>query len=154
MLRPPLRQRPSGAPSEAEGHHDEAVDDGGDPSDEKVLNYSFRLGVKYRHRSGNFDSSGSCSHVVAEDTGHEIRFGCGVDCDGGGLDVALSKDDKSATVRLERVRIWRRNSPDDEAADDLVAGADDKIFRVDRTDLRECAELVTNRKELAAIRHK
>jgi hypothetical protein len=124
------------------------------PSDEKVLNYSFRLGVKYRHRSGNFDSSGSCNHVVAEDTGHEIRFGCGVDCDGGGLDVALSKDDKSATVRLERVRIWRRNSPDDEAADDLVAGADDRIFRVDRTDVRECAELVTDRKELAAIRHK
>ena len=34
----------------------------------------------------------------------EIRFGCGVDCDGGGIGVALSKDDKSAVVRLERVQ--------------------------------------------------
>jgi hypothetical protein len=60
------------------------------PSDENTLNYSFRLGVKFRHRSGDFDSSGSCGHVIAEDSGHEIRFGCGVDCDGGGIGVALS----------------------------------------------------------------
>ena len=124
------------------------------PSDENVLNYSFRLGVKYRHRTGNFDSSGGCGHVMAEDTGKEIHFGCSVDCDGGGIDVALSKDDTSAIVRLERVRIWQHNKPDEDAGDDLVAGADDKIFRVDRTELRECAELVTDRKELAAIRHK
>ena len=35
---------------------------------------------------------------------------------------------------------------------DLVAGADDKIFRVDRAEASECAELVTDRKELAALR--
>ncbi len=124
------------------------------PEDEKTLNYSFRLGVKYRHRSGDFDSSGFCNHVVAEDAGNEMRFGCGVDCEGGGIDVALSKDDKSAIIRLERIRIWQNNKPDDEAEDSLVAGADDKIFRLDRTDTRECASLVTDRKELAAIRHK
>jgi hypothetical protein len=124
------------------------------PSDEKTYNYSFRLGVKYRHRSGNFDSSGDCGHVVAEDAGNEIRFGCGVDCDGGGIGVAVSKDDKSAIIRLDRVRIWQNNKPDDEAEESLVAGADDKIFRLDRIDTRECASLVTDRKELAAIRHK
>ena len=79
-----------------------------------------------------------CNHVVAENTGNEIRFGCGVDCEGGGIGVAMSKDDKSALIRLERIRIWERNKPDDDASDDLVAGADDKIFRVDRADLREC----------------
>ena len=124
------------------------------PPEEKTINYSFRLGVKYRHRSGDFDSSGFCSHVVAEDAGNEMRFGCGVDCDGGGIGVALSKDDKSAIIRLERVRIWQNNKPDEEAGDSLVAGADDKIFRLDRIDTRECASLVTDRKELAAIRHK
>jgi len=124
------------------------------PSDEQTTNYSFRLGVKYRHRPGDFDSSGFCSHTVAEDAGNEMRFGCGVDCDGGGIDVALSKDDKSAVIRLERVRIWQNNKPDEEAGDSLVAGADDKIFRLDRTDTHECASLVTDRKELAAIRHK
>ena len=69
--------------------------------------------------------------------GDEIRFGCGVDCEGGGIDVAM-KDDKSALIRLERIRIWERNKPDDDASNDLVAGADDKIFRVDRADLHEC----------------
>jgi hypothetical protein len=124
------------------------------PSDEKTYNYSFRLGVKYRHRSGDFASSGDCGHVIAEDAGGEIRFGCGVDCDGGGIGVALSKDDKSAIIRLERVRIWQNNKPDDEAEDSLVTGADDRIFRLERTDARECGSLVTDRKELAAIRHK
>ena len=124
------------------------------PSDNRTYNYSFRLGVKYRHRPGDFDSSGDCGHVAAEDTGREIRFGCGVDCDGGGIEVAVSKDDSSAIVRLDRVRIWQNNKPDEEAEDSLVAGADDGIFRLDRADTRECASLVIDRKELAAIRHK
>jgi hypothetical protein len=68
--------------------------------------------------------------------------------------VALSKDDKSAVIRLERITIWQRNKPDDEAGDALLAGADDKIFRLERVDSRDCAALVADRKELAAIRHK
>jgi hypothetical protein len=124
------------------------------PPEDKTYPYSFRLGVKYRHRNGDFDSSGFCGHVVAEDAGHELRLGCGVDCDGGGIGVALSNDDKSAIVRLERVRIWRNNKPDDEAEESLVAGADDKMFRLDRTDASECASLITDRKELAALRQK
>lgn len=124
------------------------------PPDDKVTNYSFRLGVKYRHRAGDFDFSGSCSHVIAENTGGEIRLGCGVDCDGGGLDVAVSKDDRSAVIRLESIRIWLHNKPDDEAEHSLTAGADDKVFRLDRADNGECASLVTDRKVLAALRRK
>jgi hypothetical protein len=123
------------------------------PPEEQITNYSFRLGLKARHRAGNFDSSGSCSHFVPEDAGDEIRLGCGVDCDGGGLNVAISKDDNSAVIRLERIRIWRNGKPDEEH-DSLVAGADDKMFRLDRVDNGECASLVTGRKELAALRRK
>jgi hypothetical protein len=122
--------------------------------EEKITNYSFRLGVKYRSRSGNFDSSGYCNHIVTEDAGNEIRYGCGVDCDGGGIGVAVSKDDKSAIIRLQRIRIWQNDKPDDETENELVAGTDDKVFRLDRVDTRECASLVTDRKELAALRHK
>lgn len=122
--------------------------------EDKKLHYSFRLGVKYRHRGGNFDSSGSCSHVLAQENNNEVRLGCGVDCEGGGLEAALSKDDKSAIIRLESIRIWQNNKPDDEAEYALLAGADDKIFRLDRSDTHDCASLVTDRKELAAIRHK
>ena len=119
--------------------------------EDKITNYSFRLGVKYRNRPTNFDSSGYCNHVVAEDAGNEIRYGCGVDCDGGGIGVAVSKDDKSAIIRLERIRIWQNSKPDDDGSE-LVAGTDDKVFRLDRVDIRECTSLVTDRKELAALR--
>ncbi|MCA1470510.1 hypothetical protein I6F09_21705 [Bradyrhizobium sp. IC3195] len=122
--------------------------------EDKELHHSFRLGFRYRHRSGDFDSSGSCNHAVFTRSGDEVRLGCGVDCDGGGIGVALSKDDRSAIVRLERVRVWQNNKPDDDAEHSLTAGADDKIFRLDRADNRECASLVTDRKELAALRHK
>ena len=124
------------------------------PSDASTFNYSFRLGIKYRNRSTNLESFGDCGHVVAEDTGQEIRFGCGVDCDGGGLGVALAKDDKSAIVALSRVRIWKRNTAPEETAEDLVAGGDDAKFRLDRAELRECSDLVTDRKELAELKRK
>ena len=124
------------------------------PNEENTINYSFRLGVKYRHRSGDFDSSGFCGHIVAEDAGNEIRFGGGVDCEGGGINVALSKDDKSAIIRLQRIRIRQNNKPDDEAEDSLVAGAGDKIFRLDRAEMHDCEQLVADRQELAAIRRK
>ncbi|PJG55029.1 hypothetical protein CVM73_10625 [Bradyrhizobium forestalis] len=123
--------------------------------EDKQLHNSFRLGFRYRHRSGDFDSSGSCgSHAVLLSEGDEVRMGCGVDCEGGGIEVALSKDNKSAIIRLVQIRVWQNNKPDDEAEQALVAGADDKIFRLDRTDNSECASLVTDRKELAALRHK
>ena len=54
-------------------------------------------------------------------------------------------------IRLQRIVLWERNKSDDDASNDLTAGADDKIFRVDRADVRECAELMTDRQELAAI---
>src|SRR5256885_13597678 len=113
-----------------------------DAPEDKTVNYSFRLGFKYRHRAGNFDSSGYCSHIVAENAGGEIRFGCGVDWEGGGIEVAM-EDDKFALSRVERVRIWGRNKPDDDPNHDLVAGAHDKNFRVYRRDFHACSELVT-----------
>lgn len=121
---------------------------------DKQLHNSFRLGFRYRHRSGDFDSSGSCHHVVFTKDDGEVRLGCGVDCEGGGIGVALSKDDKSAIVRLASIRVWLHNNPDDEAERSLVSGSDDGIFRLDRADNSECAALVTDRKELAALRHK
>ena len=81
----------------------------------------------------------------------EIRFGCGVDCESGGINVALSKDDKSAIVRLERIRIWNRNKPDDEADDALWLARMTRSFAPTRDGAS--AELVTDRQELAAFVH-
>jgi hypothetical protein len=116
------------------------------------LSYSFRLGVKFTKRPGDFDSSGFCNHGTAEVTGDsKAQLGCGVDCDGGGISVELTKPNKSTLVRLERIRIWRNNQPEDEGLD-LSGGADDRIFRLDRAKLDLCKSLITDRKELAAIR--
>jgi hypothetical protein len=117
--------------------------------------YSFRLGVRYRNKAGVFDSSGACSLGGMTAAGdNEVRLSCNVDCDGGDINVGLAKDSKATLIRLERIRIWRNNKPDDDASDELVAGADDKIFRLDRADLEECRSLVTDRKELAEMRRK
>ncbi len=131
--------------------------------DDKYLDYSFRLGVNFRNRPGNFDSSGQCGHAPAvralsPDTDLPavtgIDFNCGVDCDGGGLSVELAKDDGSVIVKLDSIRIWKDKDPDESAMSALQAGADDKIFRLDRAALRECTALVADRHELATMRHK
>jgi hypothetical protein len=118
------------------------------------LDRNFRLGVTFRTKRGDYDSSGSCHFFHPEDAKDkdEIRYGCGVDCDGGGINIAINKDDQSVLVRLDRVRIWQHNKPDEEAGGDLEAGKDDSIFRLDRVGLEECRSLVTDRKELAAMR--
>jgi hypothetical protein len=38
-------------------------------ADDKFLQYSFRLGVNYRNRPGDFDSSGECGHADREKSG-------------------------------------------------------------------------------------
>lgn len=136
--------------------------------DDPVLEYSFRLGVNFRDRPGNFDSSGSCGHAPTVQTSDNsdippedrvtlpdgIDFSCGVDCDGGGITVNLAHQDAAVIVKLDRIRIWKGKDPDEAAVSALQGGADDKIFRLDRTGLNECAELANDRKELAAMRHK
>jgi hypothetical protein len=124
------------------------------PEDE-ALNYSFRLGVNFRNKSGFFDSSGDCGHTqTSEISADKLRIGCSVDCDGGGITVEMAKGDKATLIRLEAVRIWNNNKPDEEAALSLQGGADDRVFRLDRADLEDCRALVADRKELAAMRHK
>lgn len=117
-------------------------------------NHSFRLGVKFRNRPGDFDSSGECGHADMSDTPNaKPQLGCSVDCDGGGIAVELKDDNKAVLVKLDRVRIWQRNKPDDEGLG-LSGGADDRVFRLDRVSLEQCRSLITDRKELAALRRK
>lgn len=123
--------------------------DGDDPQTR-----SFRLGLKYRNRPGDFDSSGYCGNARSENDGkRNPRLGCSVDCDGGGVDIAMTPDNKSAMLYVESVRIWRNNKPDEEMSTlSLVGGADDRVFRLDRANLDQCRSLVHDRKELAAMR--
>jgi len=116
------------------------------------LRFSFRMGVTFRGRRQTFESAGHCSHPDITETEDGLdRMGCGVDCDGGGLALALTNNDKSVLLSLEEIRIWRR-SDNGENSPRFSAGPDDKRFRLDRTRLIDCGALAEDRKELAALR--
>jgi hypothetical protein len=122
--------------------------------EDEALNYSFRLGLMFRDRPGNFDSSGDCGHIKETlSADNKAQLGCSVDCDGGGITAELVADSKSTKIRLDTIRIWRNNKPDQEGFS-LSGGADDRVFRLDRASLEQCRSLVTDRKELAAMRRK
>lgn len=123
--------------------------------EDATLQYSFRIGVNFRNRPGNFNSSGSCGRAEAETTKEgQLEMQCSVDCDGGGVAVSLADGDKAVMLRLDQIRIWDAKKPDEDATQSLKGGADDRLFRLDRVDAEQCASLVTDRKELAAMRHK
>ena len=123
-------------------------------AEDEVLNYSFRLGLAFRNRPGNFNSSGDCGHVKETSSpDNKEQLGCSVDCDGGGISVELAGDTKSTKIGLDTIRIWRNNKPDEDGFS-LSGGADDRVFRLDRASLEHCRSLVTDRKELAAMRRK
>jgi hypothetical protein len=126
----------------------------GKVAEDEILNYSFRLGLAFRNRPGDFDSSGDCGH--AQETlspDNKAQLDCSVDCEGGGISVELARDSKSTKIRLDTIRIWRNNKPDEDGFS-LSGGADDRVFRLDRASLEQCRSLVTDRKELAAMRRK
>jgi hypothetical protein len=117
------------------------------------VQYGFRVGVNFRNRPGKFDSGGACGDVAASTSKEgELEISCQVDCDGGGFEVALADGDKSVILRLERMHIWDTSKPGEDT--DLRGGADDRVFRLDRVDAEDCTSLVTDRDELAAMRHK
>jgi hypothetical protein len=121
--------------------------------DEPGLTYAFSLGLNLRNRTGNFDSSGNCSHPEAtEVTADKFDLGCGIDCDGGRISIELTNNDKSTRIQLDRIRIWNAKSEDEPMEFD--GGKDDRVFRLDRTSLENCPSLVPDRKELAAMLRK
>ena len=66
-----------------------------DAPEDQTVSYSFRLGFKCRHRPGNSIPAAFAITSLPK-IRQRIRLGCGVDCEGGGINVAISKDDKSA----------------------------------------------------------
>lgn len=97
-----------------------ATDDGG--TQKQYFRYDFTLAAKVRDRRETLYASGDCASAEA--------IGCGVDCDGGGVEVEpLPGGDGSVLVRLERIRMTLgcSDGPDVE----LQGGADDRSFRLD-----------------------
>jgi hypothetical protein len=122
-------------------------------SDSNQPTYALRLGVTFRKSGAHFESAGSCGsiHDAGEAGGSPAAVHCGVDCDGGSIDVAI-KDAKSVLVSIPTgARIWRAGS-DNDSDEAKRFGSDDKVFRLDKAALTECLRLADDSKEKAAMR--
>ena len=110
--------------------------------EDRDLNYSFQFDVGFRDRKGVFNSSGGCGHpVVTPDMPDALHLGCGVDCEGGGLTVALAHSDKAVIVKLDSIAIWDTSKPEAERTS-LEGGADDREFRLDRVSNDVCKKMI------------
>jgi hypothetical protein len=116
---------------------DEAIlittDNGG--TEKQYFRYDFTLAAKVKDRSQALYASGDCASAEG--------IGCGVECDGGGIDIepVAGKDD-TILVRLERIRMTLGCS---EGADvDLEGGADDKVFKLTKAPRPLCQSMQTD----------
>ena len=110
--------------------------------EDNALNYSFTLATRVRDRKTELNSGGSCGHPsITEDSAGKLQLGCGVDCDGGGVSITMVNDDKSVHVEIERIAMWSNAKGDDERIS-FSSGTDDRLFRLDRTKLSECNDLI------------
>lgn len=101
--------------------------------------YTLSIGVNFRKVKDQFQVSGGCS---AMDDGSKL-LGCGVECDGGQIDVR-PRDANSILVDIPYgARTWNPGAIDDEDPPAEAAfGEDDKVFRLDRAELSQCLTLV------------
>ncbi len=120
---------------------------------EGETSFAYKVGVQFRNRPGNFDGGSNCGHMEEEDGNKDIRFTCDVDCGGGGIEIAMAKDNKSAIVHLEVIGVYDRKHPKREPIT-LGGGVHAEVFRLDRVDISECAELLPGRKEVASLQRK
>lgn len=104
-----------------------ATEDGG--IRKQTFRYDFTLAAKVRDRHETLYASGDCAS--------EEAIGCGVDCDGGGIEIEpIAGGDGAVLVRLERIRMTHGCS--DGEAIDLEGGVDDKVFKLSKAPRSRC----------------
>lgn len=115
--------------------------------------YALGLGVTFRRTGTHFETYGSCGSIGDGSGGKTNVVNCGVDCDGGSINVAL-KNATSVLVSIpDGARIWKAGNTSDEENDESKRfGADDKLFRLDRTKLTDCLSLAGEDDEKAMLR--
>ncbi len=100
--------------------------------------YSFDFAAKLRGKAEVAKTGGECgfSHMPPEEQKRIASkpIWCGVDCDGGGINVEARKDGAELLVRLDRIRVSSEcGGADDESSSfDITGGADDKVFVIPR----------------------
>jgi hypothetical protein len=101
--------------------------------------YMINLQVNFRQLLKPFQVSGSCS----QSTDGKQTLGCGVECDGGSLSVRVKNKSAILVEIPDSVRLFDPSATEE---GDLPKGArfgsDDKLFRLDRADLKDCLPII------------
>lgn len=111
--------------------------------------YGLRLGVQFRRSGQKFQTQGDCGaiHDASDPAARGAQVHCGVDCDGGSLDVSL-RDDKSVRLSIpDGAQLWRPGQADEEVGAGNTRrkfGADDKLFRLDPAPMSQCLPLTVD----------
>ena len=101
--------------------------------------YSLGMGVTFRKVKTMFQVDGGCGSSVDGSS----ALNCGIDCDGGRIDVSV-KDANAILVSVpDGARTWDAESEDEPPAG-AQFGEDDKLFRLDRTGLADCLPLISD----------
>lgn len=98
-------------------------------------NYYFELRAKRRDETRALSAMGECG---TREDGRTIF--CGVECDGGGVGVKVADKPDSILVNLKAAGRLRMTAgcDEDEEAVELLPGADDKVFLLNRVAEAEC----------------
>jgi hypothetical protein len=108
------------------------------PADDSgYVYYSASAQVKFRDNKKTFDFSGDCGRKLGE-TG---PLGCGIDCDGGGFDIALKLDGAVELSVSSAIRIGDAED-DEEKLGTKGFMQDDQRFVLKQTVLKDCLPVI------------
>jgi hypothetical protein len=108
--------------------------------------YALSMDVTFRRSREHFGTSGFCGsiHEQSNASVRQPTVHCGIDCDGGNIDVSL-RDAKSVLVGIpDGARISSDLDTDETADHSKRFGSDDKVFRLDRAKITDCLSLAND----------
>ncbi|MDB5535123.1 MAG: hypothetical protein JWO28_3438 [Hyphomicrobiales bacterium] len=116
--------------------------------------FRFTMGLIKRTSKTLLTTAGDCGQVRdGKEEGPVTRLGCGVECDGGGLGITMGDDNRSIRVSISRIRVSPKGMSAEEGGGDFTGDGDDDLqFQLDRTAMADCAPILDDKKEAAALR--
>jgi hypothetical protein len=107
---------------------------------EDQAHYSATVDFRFRHSGKHFQATGDCPALsVQGQSGKPNELHCGIDCDGGTINVSL-KDAETILVKLPDGIAVSGSGNDDAPSSDRF-GSDDKIFKLTREPAIDCLPL-------------
>lgn len=116
--------------------------------------YTAGVDFTYRKRKTHFQSFGNCPSISKnEDGGAAQTLACGIDCDGGVIQVKL-KDTDTVLVELPGGISGSDTTNKDGPPIEGHFGSDDKLFKLSRVDVKSCLPLALDEDKAAIKKQK